>query len=459
MGKRLAFTCAFAVLATIFLLAINADATMKAGVASAVITPDEPIRLSGYAARTEPSEGVLHDIYARALALEDAEGNRAVMLALDIIGVMAGMSNQIAETVERETGLPRSALMVTVSHTHYAPALMRILEGFDVMPEEDAARAKAYTDFVEETAARVAIEALQALAPARIERGNGSAGFAINRREYTLNGIIIGENPIGPVDHDVPVMRITDPDGDIIAIVFGYACHNTTQHSNQRMINGDFSGFTQIELEKAFPGVTTLFFTGCGADANPSPRGTAEHAEQHGIELAHAVIAALENELTPVEGPIRTAFANVDIELTPPPSEEEVEAKRNAASIWERALGTRLAAILDREGEIPTKYPYPIQTWGFGDDFLWIALAGEVVVDYSLMMKHWFGPERVWTTAYANDVPAYIPSLRVLREGGYEADSSMLYYGFHGPWAETVEQIIHQGIRQLAEQVEIQPIR
>ena len=48
----------------------------------------------------------------------------------------------------------------------------------------------------------------------------------------------------------------------------------------------------------------------------------------------------------------------------------------------------------------------------------------------------------MWVAGYANDTMAYIPSLRVLKEGGYEGESAMLYYGRPSPWADTIEEQI-----------------
>jgi hypothetical protein len=86
-----------------------------------------------------------------------------------------------------------------------------------------------------------------------------------------------------------------------------------------------------------------------------------------------------------------------------------------------------------------------------GGSITLVALAGEVVVDYGLRLKREVGsPDQLWVVAYANDVFAYIPSRRVLSEGGYEAETSMVYYGLHGPWAPEVEDRIVDKVREMA---------
>ena len=95
--------------------------------------------------------------------------------------------------------------------------------------------------------------------------------------------------------------------------------------------------------------------------------------------------------------------------------------------------GVQLAR-LDRGEALRTKIDYAIQTWAFGDVLAMVFLPGEVVVDYSLRLKRELDGLRLWINAYANDAPCYIPSERVLREGGYEGGGAMVYYDVPGPF-------------------------
>src|SRR5205807_1739688 len=109
--------------------------------------------------------------------------------------------------------------------------------------------------------------------------------FAMNRREKTATGFKIGVNPAGPTDTSVPVLRVAGADGKLRAVVFGYACHNTTMTDKIMTLSGDYAGFAQAALEAEHPGATALFLTGCAGDANPEPRGTIELGQRHGREL------------------------------------------------------------------------------------------------------------------------------------------------------------------------------
>ena len=105
--------------------------------------------------------------------------------------------------------------------------------------------------------------------------------------------------------------------------------------------------------------------------------------------------------------------------------------------------------ILERDGKLPDRYPYPVQVWQFGTGITWIILGGEVVVDYSLRFKKQYGWDNVWVAGYSNDVFAYIPSVRILKEGGYEGASAMLGYGQPGPFAEPIEEVIAGKVDEL----------
>ena len=435
--------------------ALAAHTPWKAGVAQVVITPQKPLWMAGYANRTKPSEGVIQDLYAKALALEDHRGKRAVLVTSDLLGFPADVSHPIAERVEKLHHLTRNQLLLSSSHTHSGPVVDRMLGLMYPMNPQQWADVEAYTSELEDKIVKLVGASLQSLRPAHLSFGHGEAGFAMNRRERTSNGVIIGVNREGPVDNDVPVLRVDDPQGRLRAVVFGYACHNTTAGESLQ-VSGDYAGFAQAWLQDHHPGVTALFLTGCAGDANPYPRGTNELARQHGEELAASVEKVLARELAPVRAPLKTAYEEFPVAFATPPSREELQSQLQSEDKYRRTWAGAMLKILDRGGQLPTEYPYPLEIWQFDQDLTLIALGGEVVVDYDLRLKRELGADKLWVAAYANDVFAYIPSLRVLKEGGYEGGGAMVYYGRPGPFAPTIEETIigkvHELIRQVGSQ-------
>lgn len=428
----------------------------KAGVGRVIITPDKPIYMSGYGNRNHASEGIIHDLWAKALAIEDRKGARVVIVTTDLIGLPRGIADVVAARVQQQYGIDRSHLVLTSSHTHTGPLIRGNLEVmFELSPAESQVVSE-YAARLTENLVAVIGAALQDLGPAALWFGNGRAAFAINRREPTPNGVKIGENPNGPTDPDVPVLKVTATDGKLRAVVFGYACHNTTLTGEFYRISGDYAGFAQLAVEKANPGATAMFLMLSGADQNPRPRSTLELAEQHGAELCSEINRVLGEKLQSVRGPVRAAFQIVQLGFAPQ-SRETFESRLQDSNVHRVRHAKAMLKLSDERSPILSHYPYPVQAVQFGKDLTLIALGGEVVVDYALRIKREFGSKGIIVAGYSNDVMSYIPSLRVLKEGGYEADQSMIYYGLPGPYDEQVEEHIMTTVNQVLKRVGRQP--
>lgn len=446
----------YLILAASFLLVAScpglqaADPPWQAGVATKKVTPRESMWLAGYAGRNKPSEGTEQDLYVKALALQSPDGTKAVVFTADLIGVTRSLSVAVSEAVKTSTGLSRDRLMLTISHTHCGPVIADNLADMYPMPAAEMKKIAPYTRQLQADMIEVIEKALKNLKPARVAVGKGTARFAVNRRQPTPKGVINGTNPEGPVDHDVPVLRVSDADGGVRAIVFGYACHNTTMPFYRWC--GDYAGFAQEELEKKHKGAVALFWSGCGGDANPLPRGKIELCKKYGKELADAVTDVLAAKMTPLTGQLSTRYSEVALPYAELPGKDRLQGEAKSSNLALAKRAERLLATLEKTGKLDDHYRhYPVQVWKLGEEVTWVALGGEVVVDYALRLKKELqGARAVWVTAYANDVMAYIPSARVLKEGGYEADSSMIYYGLPTKWAPEVEERIVSKVKELA---------
>jgi hypothetical protein len=273
--------------------------------------------------------------------------------------------------------------------------------------------------------------------------GTGTTDFAVNRRtnkEADVPKLREEGNLKGPVDHDVPVLAVRGAGGKLRAVVFGYACHATVLSFNQW--SGDYPGFAQIHLEKVHPGAVALFWAGCAGDQNPLPRRKVELADSYGKQLAEAVNDVLKGNMTPVSGKIRSIYREIALPLAELPTREKLAEEALSKNKYVAARAKLLLEKMQKGQPLRQSYPYPVQTWQLGDGPLWVTLGGEVVVDYSLRLKKELGPKTTWVMAYANDVMAYIPSLRVLKEGGYEGGGAMVYYGLPTVWSARVEELI-----------------
>jgi len=435
-------TIPFVLLLSLFPAPELRAAAWKAGVARADINPAEPIWLSGYSNRDRPAEGKLTDLWAKALVLDDGSGGRALLVTLDLIGLHRDLSLQIRGDLQKEYGLELSRIALACSHTHTGPVVGKNLESMYELEEEQWDRIHAYAAGLRKTIVRVAGEALERLAPAELSWGLGKATFAVNRRanrEPDVPRLREAGKLKGPVDHDVPVLKVA-AGGKVKAIVVGYACHATVL-SFYRW-SGDYPGFAQLELERAYPGAVAMFWAGCGADQNPLPRREVSLARDYGRQLAEAARSVLEKPMRPITGGLGAEYDEVALPFSGIPSREEIEKSSKSSNRYERGRARLLLDEIERNGKLRSTYPYPVQTLRLGSEIIFVLLGGEVVVDYSLRLKRELRPGRTWVAGYTNDVMAYIPSRRVLTEGGYEGASAMVYYGQPATWAPEVEEKI-----------------
>jgi hypothetical protein len=406
---------------------------LRVGVAQLDITPDYPVRLSGFGFRRAESEGITHRIYAKALAIADDKEGPAVLITADNLCVPDEITAEIARRLKKKMHLKRERLAITATHTHTAPMLKNVcptLFGVPI-PAEHQQNIDRYTSDFINALENVALAAFKDIRPARLSWGTGSVNFAANRR--TKNG---------PVDHDLPILAVHDPEGKLRAVYFSYACHCVTLSDNK--ISGDWAGFAQARVQELFPGTIALASVGCGADSNPSSGVTGDKAEicaTQGDEVAQEIKRLLSGELKPITSNPATRYTRLDLPLDTPRTRAEWETRAQ----MQDAIGYHARVNLERldRGEsLPTKINYPIQTWIFGDALALVFLPGETVVDYSLRLKREFDPSHLWVNGYSNDARCYIPSERVLQEGGYEGGDAMIYYDFPQRFAPGLEDKI-----------------
>jgi len=421
----------------------------RAGVARVNITPELPIWLSGYGGRNKPAETKHDDLWAKALVLEDSAGHRAALVTMDLVGIDRGLSQEMCRRIEERFKLPRAAVALATSHTHSGPVIRGNLMPMFNLNEDQSSRIGSYKEQLVDNLVNVVGEAIESIAPAKLSWGIGTATFAVNRRnnpEAKVPRLREEGKLIGPVDHDVPVLAVHAADGKLRAIVAGYACHATVL--SDYFISADWPGAAQNELERRHPGTIALFWAGCGADQNPLPRRSIELMKKYGHEFADAVDATLDTALAPVAPSLRTAYTEIDLPFAPLPTRAELEleaADGKPHGPWAKFL----LAQWDRDGGLPATYPYPLQVWKLGNDLTWFFLGGEVVVDYALRLKSEIGPKNTWIASYSNDVMGYIPSRRVLGEGGYEGGAARFPYGLPAVWGPNVEQLIIDAVHKL----------
>lgn len=426
----------------------------KAGVSRVVITPEELIWMSGYGSRDRPAEGTLHDLWAKALVLQDASGRKALFVSTDLRGIPKYISDRVRNRIKEKYGLSMDQILLNSSHTHTGPVMFDLVTNFVfIYPRDSSQRRKIeqYSLKLENDLVNLVGQALTSMVPVQVSTGNGIARFAVNRRNNEESGIAEQTDLAGPIDHAVPVLKVANEAGKLIAIAFGYACHPTVLNGYQW--SGDYPGFAQMELEKIYPGVTAMFFQGAGGDQNPMPRRSVALAQQYGAELAAAVKRVLQEKMDQQPASLTTTYSEVSLPLQKPPTKEVLSKAAEGSPGTEKYWAIRLLNELNNGRSLRTSYPYPIQVWKIGHQPI-ITLGGELVVEYSINLKRIFG-RNTFVFGYSNDVMSYIPSATILREGGYEGASSQKVRGMPSTWKPIIETLILEEVMRLAERAEL----
>lgn len=410
----------------------------RVGTASAPITPDpdDPHHLIGFGARDGPMDGVQDEIYARAVAFEDSTGRRLVHLSFELLFVFPGQRAMLEAICEERWDLEPEGLFITPSHTHYGPDYdvnnqamkdeQNPEDGLARDPDADEDLIASYREFVDETLVSVVDEAVEDLETASLSYYRAKCAIAMNRRRAHEDGIGFEPTPNAPVDHDLPVLAARTEDGTMKALLFGYACHPTAGMAFCNEVAGDWPGHAMNHLEEAYPEATATFVIGCAGDQKAYPQGSQDLVKQHARTAATAVERALVTEAQPVRGPLKLTADEVGLEVQKPVEDD---------------TGSRVGTTVTEHVE------YPIQAVGFGTDLTLLSLSGEVVADFSLQLKDTLASP-VWVSAYSGN-HGYLPTKRILAEGGYEAWQSFA----EGRYAPSTEDRILETATALAERV------
>ena len=451
---RLFFVSALLVLLLLMLpVTVQADESFQFGFSKVDITPKEPLLLSGYGSRKIPFVKVREKIYARTMAIQTSNKEVSILVTVDNVGFPAEVTKRITSQAEKQYNVPRKRFVISCSHTHTAPHIMGGLQNLFSfpIPEKLQTASKRYTQWMEQQIAIGVKQAIANLAPGKLFYAEGKATFSRNRRLFK-NGVRVGGvDPNGPVDHTLPILKIVGSDGKTKGIVFNYACHCTSLGINE--VTGDWAGFACKYIEKQTPGAVAMCTIGCGADINPlrdrDPKVSVMLAMAAGLEIAEVVEAVTAKKMLAITSPLTSSFDYAHLKSDPFPV---TELKANLKSTSHQARNHAEHFLSKPQKDEPPSYPDPVHVWRFGDQLVMVFMGGEVVIDYTIRLHKEIKTDNLWVSSYCDDVFAYVASERVRKEGGYEADRSMIYYLQPGPWATGTEEKLIKKIHQLVKQ-------
>ena len=423
----------------------------RVGLATVDVTPPVGIFLAGYAARVTPSDGVYHPLRAVCIALEDDGGGPLLLVTIEWLGFYERTA-AARERIGARTGLPARRILLTGTHTHCGPVLRREMDS-----RRHGALDEEYIDHTLDVLADAAAEALGDLQPARLRAGTGWCGISASRRRPDGGGGVSFKPSLdAPHDHQVAVLAVESPSGDLRYLLFSYACHPTSTGPITK-IGGDYPTFACAYLERLHPGVTAAFFQGCAGDQKVGARDATgdgfgrlsiDEVRDRGESLGAAVDRVLAaDELRDIDGPLQMAreFVTLTTEVA---GEEELRTHLTGPEGYVREWAQHHLDLRAAGTPAPRRFDFEVQALRCGSDFALVALAGEMSVEYALRYRREWGGHftHVWTLGYANDMVGYVPVRRQLAEGGYEVVDNNRRLLYTGPFAADSEEVISAAV-------------
>lgn len=432
---------------------------VRAGVGKCDITPPVGVYLTGYAGRPGPSTSVHDSLEAQALLLE-SEGARAAVITADILTFDDGTIERIAAGVRSKVGIAADSVLFCASHTHAGPSVSAISGMGTPDPK--------YLDSLADTIVDTVCRAAEQVAPVRMGAGRVEVRIGVNRRRQTAKGIALAPEPSKPIDPDLSVLRLDNPAGKPICVLFNHACHGVVLGGDNTAISADWIGYARRAIERTFPGTTVMFAQGACADINPGEMGTFEMAQRQGEKVAEAVAALAPTiQTAPIE---RLAAMSIPFEmpLLPLPSLEQArkelsDAQQQVAGLQQQgapishinAAGAIVAWAerLVRAAETGGPDPMRSRTTAIAlDGIALVGLPGEVFCEIGMNIRARSPFARTFVIAYANRVLGYIPTRQAYDEGGYEVDGAYKYYGV-AKVAPTAQEALEQAAARVLERL------
>ena len=404
--------------------------TLLAGAASAVITPEPGCWMIGPQA---PSSGVLDDLCARVLVLDDG-ALRCAILGLDVLGFALEFNDELRGLIKDRTGI--STVLINASHTHNVPFSMPwSYAGWKHFCDDD----EGWRDMLRSSLPGIVQQACDALEPAGLSAGRAPVQVGKNRRVHTDDGVVMLPNDKGDILPWVDVLKVNNGEGRTIALLYSHAAHPVIIHGASTLISADYAATSARTIKNRMGHITEpIFLQGCGADINGHPlMGGIERAEEAGITLGRAALQAARDAAV-IENPalkIESCSMLLPCQALPTADECDAVIERYSTHLandfteeppWNETDKLRRLHHL-REMIVNSDQPdmrFDITMLRIGDDWCLTAMPHEIFSAYALWIEELSPFSHNVTLGYTNGCEIYVPTdadLELGVRGGYEA--------------------------------------
>lgn len=436
-------------------------AQLRAGAASADITPPPGTPMPGYYFN-RGAAGVHDPLSAKAIVVEH-NGVKAALVACDTISLPAAIVSEARQLIARRTGIPAANVMISATHTHTGALLLAGRTRYN-LEGEPLRLAQAYAKLVPERIAEAVAQAHASLRPATVRAGIGNEPALTFNRRFLMTDGSIGWNPgkrnprivrpSGPIDPAVPVVWFEGEKAAPIAAYVNYALHLDTVGGEQ--VSADYPGVLARALAQAHgDGLLTLFTLGAAGNLNHIDVSTARPQKGHGEAARIGTVLAGEVLKTlwtaaPVAGSrIQAAAARVPLAVREHAPDELEWARKTAATFGTKDAApfidlVRASRVTDTAARAGKPYEAEVQVVTLGSDVAWVALPGEIFTELGLAIKLASPFRHTIIATLANDALGYIPHRKAYAEGAYEVVSARVAEG-------SGEKLVDQAVAMLLE--------
>ncbi len=439
-----------------------------AGFAEGDMTPPAGCPMGGFG-RERFSKGTIAPLRAQALALQDADGRRGIILTADILAFDPVIRDLLRSRLNVLYGIEPAGVLLCPSHTHWGPTVLYRINFCVGLP--DVYTMRRMTQLVCELADR----AFQSLTPASVEYTALDTAIGHNRRLPLADGRIgWGPHTEGHYDTHTPILRIRrqpptkaktkDPDGmqtgTHTILLAGHACHPTATGTTPRW-SPDYPGAMRDTLEAQLgDGCRAMFVMGCGANAKVTHMDPASglpvftndprRSKQAGQKLARSVLKHLESATCiplPASLAVRRASASLPLARRLDQAALRQIASDDNSGSGDLHWARQSLAFPDQR----MAHEYETVAWILGHQLTIFGLPDEVCSPIGPRTRAQALTPYAMTIAYANSSQCYIPTNTIVREGGYEGFSSHRAYFMPAPFSPRIDKAYTALIKRLVD--------
>lgn len=408
---------------------------MEYGFSTKCISPSVGTKMAGYV-REQSALGINDDLYVASLVLKDGSGNIFLMVSADIIGFDKSDSAEMKAVFKGRFGISENSVLLNASHTHFGPATIKTF-----LPKWEKGEIGIYNDaycqMMKHLIYESVADAVGNMSKCSISTGTLHSDFGVNRRTVENGKAISKPDPSSSIDDNFTIAVLKSPDGSPKVVLLNYGAHPTNMHRDY--ISADYPGMLRRYLKAEFSqSLEIMFFQGAAGDISVRK----PEIYENGLAAVHAAVskqgkeiaAAIRGTMTDINcNEIKAVSSNIRLPL-------DMDRNFNGATLndenWLKRAWADNMNVMKKTDSVELE----CNCWKFDKKFSIVTLSGEICHEIALMARNAFKSEHLFFLGYTNGSPCYVPPDKIIGEGGYEGEDSMIVYSLQAPFKKGIDK-------------------